>query len=400
MFNNVQSTAKIYKLIELKDPKSGKLMTYQMVPYADKFELPDKVYGDVIPNAKYIWNNFAKEKGRASLLCTGKKGNSKSLTCKVICNMAISVNVPVILIQELKVTYELIQLISTLNNCVIFIDEFGKTIGYNFQDLFLSLLSDSNKKRMFLLTENSTGPINSFILDRPERIRYHLEFNTVDVDVVKEYCKDHNVPEDFKNELVKIAMSNKDFCFDHLATLVNEATENNNYDMESLIKLLNLKVLEYKTGYIPCYICSKDNIDVKAKLDKSLVKEGISLITVMSSLEMSRQPKGKSAIEELYLNGADNEPVSEENTNNVQEDTTKDIDLLLANIDRDYLEVDTDIGGDDYMSYRRRQEMKGKVRIKINIIPDNFVREEDNYLVYQDVTGNYLVYLLYSKTTL
>jgi len=353
----------IYRIVNATNDKQKPV--YQLATYLiDKFKLPDKIYGSAESKAKYIWNRFAQPNGRASVLCTGRKGSGKTLFTKLLMNMAVEtqpiseVPITAIVVSEIKPTLELVSFISGLDNAVILIDEFGKLFGnsYEIQNSMLTLLSDSNKRRMFLLTENDTYLVNRFILNRPERIRYHITYDQMENSVVQEYCKDYEVPAEFTKELLKLNMCNSNFNFDQLQAIVSEAKYSNNWDLEWIISILNVKELAFKESYRPLVVTDDTE---ELKLDTTSVKEGINMIRIVNPNEDSK---------------------------------------LLESIRAEYLNVDTSNPNDD-RPWRSNKDNNMDL-IKVNIAPENLLDVIDNVHVYSDATGKFKVKFEYGKKIL
>ena len=381
----------IYKI------RSRKIKDQETVYYAEEYIgsyiLPAKIYGGIVEKMQYVWNVFAQPDGRSSVLITGMAGNSKTLACKVLCNIA-SEQLPVYLVSEIEVTAKLIEYLSNLNNCVIFIDEFTKLVRWNMQELFLTMLSDSNKKRMFLLTENRTTGVNEFILNRPERIRYHFEFNTLAPSVIKEYCKDNNVPKDFMEEILRLNVSNRTFCFDHLNALVTEAKRANNYDIKWLTEMLNIKAIKYKENYVGVKIVNGDGIEIL--LDPSEIP--IGSIVVIKAQDDGITPWVFAY--ESYLNGTFVESMNPKFASYIQDPTRESIlkekykfyqELQEAydHVDTSYEKVDR-WGDVNVISLAKN---KGEFGIKVNTTEDNIVEQEGDLFIYKDITGKFKVYL-------
>lgn len=320
-----------------------------------------------------------------------------TVMAKHLANIAISKGLKVFVIAEIRVDRKLISFISGLNNCVIFIDEFYKVIGWQFQDDFLSLMSDKNKKRLFILTENELSNINRFILDRPERIRYHYEYSTLDPNVIKEFCRDYNVPEDFKNKLLKLNMSNRNFSFDHLHALVTEAINSGKWDIEWLIEIMNVKSLKMKEIKRPIKVCAVDTPEIFVELEPSPIDQDLGVVKL-----------GNSMLQANYLTWKklrDNETIPEPllaNYNLTKEkiDKFEDKMLLLEKIEKQAgnLNVDGLLPGNRRRNYdfdNGQQQVTDTPTniIKVNFSPEFMVGMDDEYSIYLDVTGEFKVYI-------
>lgn len=396
----------IYKVAALPEKKNNQpnsptsftdSLGYGFVYVGSEYKEPNKLYGNVIERSTYIWNNFVRNEASSGVLLTGQKGGGKTVMAKHLANIAISKGLKVFVIAEIRVDRKLISFISGLNNCVIFIDEFYKVIGWQFQDDFLSLMSDKNKKRLFILTENELSNINRFILDRPERIRYHYEYSTLDPNVIKEFCRDYNVPEDFRNKLLKLNMSNRNFSFDHLHALVTEAINSGKWDIEWLIEIMNVKSLKMKEIKRPIKVCAVDTPEIYVELEPSPIDQDLGVVKL-----------GNSMLQANYLTWKklkDNETIPEPllaNYNLTKEkiDKFEDKMLLLEKIEKQAgnLNVDGLLPGNRRRNYdfdTNQQQVTDTPTniIKVNFSPEFMVGMDDEYSIYLDVTGEFKVYI-------
>ncbi len=235
----------IYKII--KDPFSPSKIkpTWKPVKYVDKFKLPPKLYGKVNEYSNYIWNRFKNSNIPTNVLITGLKGTGKTETAKAIANLAVENGYPVYMVEGIEANDDLLTLLDNLDNCIIFIDEFAKIFKGPLQNKMLTMLSNlANKHKMWLLTENETYGINQFLLNRPGRIRYHIEYGKLKRDVVEEYCRDRGVNEKFlKNLLVRYENTHM-FTFDQLQAIVDEHLYSPNLSLDDILEILNITGLD------------------------------------------------------------------------------------------------------------------------------------------------------------
>ena len=410
----------IYRVVNTSNDKDKPV--YGLSVYlTDKFVLPKKIYGNILEKVQYIWNVFAAPNGRASVLCTGSAGAGKSLLAKLLINAAVETHdispepIEAIVVSEIEGCPELIEYLSKLDKCVIMIDEFGKLFNNYDQQMMLTLLSDHNKRRMFVLTENDSGYIQRFILNRPERVRYHFEFDRLENSVISEFCKDHNVPTEFMKDLLKLNMVNSKFNFDQLATLVEEASRSGRWDLTWLVEMLNLKVLKAKEQYKPISVSRIDDDSVSLVLEPMLITEGISIIKVTDrDIEQSNMPIGpnpipdnlpmgmdpmSAAMADIFNSGMPN-PVPKVNQPNKSEGNGNSSKLKLkAEIDEAYLDVDLSVNDSDYEYRAQKQQMErmGNTYVKLNLTPDSLIDINDKEHSYRDVTGKFKIKIEYGK---
>nr|DAP53778.1 MAG TPA: Ras family [Caudoviricetes sp.] len=401
----------IYRVVNTSNDKDKPV--YGLSVYlTDKFALPKKIYGNILEKVQYIWNVFAAPNGRASVLCTGSAGAGKSLLAKLLINAAVETHdispepIEAIVVTEIEGCPELIAYLSGLDKCVIMIDEFGKLFSNYDQQMMLTLLSDHNKRRMFVLTENDSGYIQRFILNRPERVRYHFEFDRLENSVISEFCKDHNVPTEFMKDLLKLNMVNSKFNFDQLATLVEEATRSNRWDLAWLVEMLNLKVLKAKEQYKPISVSRIDDDSVSLVLEPMLISEGINIIKVTdrdldipmgpNPMPMSMNPT-PDAMADIFNSGMPNPIVNQPNRPEGNSNPSKL--KLKEEIDEAYLDVDLSTNDSDYeyRAQKQQQERMGNTYVKLNLTPDSLIDINDKEHSYRDVTGKFKIKIEYGK---
>lgn len=204
----------------------------------DSFKLPKKIYGNIQKHVIRIWNHYAINYRTVGCLFTGIPGSGKTQAGQMLSNLAIDNQMPVIMCVEIKFNIELIRFLSSLRNVVLFFDEFRKNVSYDLENQMLTMLVDiADTKKIFILTENDSRAISGFIRDRPERIRYHLEFDKLERAAYEEYCEEQSVDKTFKLDLDELYRRVATFSFDQLQSLVKE---HKNYPQDSLSDLLTL----------------------------------------------------------------------------------------------------------------------------------------------------------------
>ena len=217
---------------------------YTLVYVEEFFKTPNKLYGDMGKHAEYFWNAYARSNQSMGVLLTGASGSGKTVLTSVISNLGIMNNMPAILVSELTADVGLIRFLDGLSNVTILLDEFGKVFNRSIQDKALTMLSNgSANKKLFLITENSTEDVNRYILNRPGRVRYHIDYIRLDKKVFNEYCADFDIDPEFFKELKKKYEASPTFSFDHLSALVTEHMYNKTATFDELLELLNLGLL-------------------------------------------------------------------------------------------------------------------------------------------------------------
>lgn len=280
----------VYKIVELgaKDkeglPYNDVSLTYKLEKEYPNFNTPSKIYGRYRNDTLHMFNYFQRQDKSVGVLLTGDTGSGKSLTCKLMCNLAIEQGYPVIITEGMAITDDVVKFLSTLDNCVIFLDEFGKLTKNETQSVMLQMLTNNNKRILWLFANKSKYQIHDEFFNRPERVRYNINYTKIEKDVVEEYCRDHNVGEDFiQNILAKYSVI-RDFSFDQLQGLVSEHKYAPELSVDEIGRLLNFKGLKTmfkfnidNANYIGSNLYLLENIDIKFNGIKEDVIFGIRI---------------------------------------------------------------------------------------------------------------------------
>ena len=208
----------------------------------EKYVVPNKIYGDLYKNAVMVWNTYIRDGKSTGVLLTGYKGAGKSLLTNLISNIAIDNNVNVYVIEDLDGTIELVSFINSLRNCVIILDEFGKMFNMQLQNKMLNMFSDSYaSNKLFIVAENSMSNVSEFILNRPGRLLFGLDFSKLDIKVFEEYVADFPIDKKFLEELRAFYKKSVEFTFDHLSNIIRIHLQYPDKSMEELENILNIK---------------------------------------------------------------------------------------------------------------------------------------------------------------
>lgn len=212
------------------------------------FNLPEKIYGSYGKDADHMLGYFLSNKKSVGILISGNTGSGKSLTCKLLCNKAIAKGFPVIMVNGMVIDEGIIQYLATLDNCVIFLDEFGKLTHKQNQSILLQMLTDTNKRILWIFANKNKYEVHQEFFNRTERIRYFLEYKKITKEVVLEYCVDNQVDGPFIQLILERYKYLSEFSFDQLQGLVTEHLYAPHLSVEEITRLLNFKGLatEYK----------------------------------------------------------------------------------------------------------------------------------------------------------
>lgn len=232
-------TKGIYKLIKQNNE-------YGLIYDRPYLEVPSKIYGKSAKYATHFFNTFKFSKESCGVLLISEKGSGKTELSNMIGNVAINNDMFVVEVTNIEPDISIINFIDNLANCVVIFDEFGKVFNKELQDKMLTMFSNSPNKKFYVISDNNKYNISDFLIDRPGRIRYHLDMNRVEEDVVNEYCEDKGVSDTFFAELKRLYKSSIIFSFDHLKALVSEHLLDKTVSLDDIIKILNVKILGKK----------------------------------------------------------------------------------------------------------------------------------------------------------
>lgn len=206
----------------------------------EDFTIPSKIYGNSdLLSDRYV-RTFLDGTKNMGILLTGLKGTGKSLTAKLT---ALKSNIPVILVTEEFVGDEFKSFLNSIKQqIVVFIDEFEKI--YTEEDTQQSLLSLLDGifegKKMFIFTSNMKDRINQYMLNRPGRIRYLGEYDSLEESVINDVIEDTLIDKSQIIGLIDVLDVLGMVSMDILVSLINEMNKYNETAKEA-VKYLNIR---------------------------------------------------------------------------------------------------------------------------------------------------------------
>lgn len=212
------------------DPFGG----YFLEKTSDKFPLPSKLYGNTESDAARILKTFFSRGCSTGVLLSGEKGSGKTLLAKKISNDAIKKGIPVLNIQGAHGGQGFNDFISGIDQPLVLIfDEFEKTYDESRRksnsedrpsqdDLLYLLDGTSSTNKLFILTCNELYKINNFMVNRPGRIYYLLEFDGLDDSFISDYCNDNLINKEHAESVLSVSTLFENFNFDLLKSFVEE----------------------------------------------------------------------------------------------------------------------------------------------------------------------------------
>lgn len=226
---------KVYRIE--KNESSG----YVLEIIKESFHKPKKLFGKKTTKlADIILGAFVNSTTAVGAMAVGAKGCGKSQQVELICNNALERHgYPVLVIDEPLPKKILESAIKAASPCVIYIDEYEKLYKPEYrssnkaenvpdENELLTLFSDKSLgKALILITANRVNDLSPYMLNRPERFLFRLEYSGTDKDVVQEICDHYKLTKDIKEYICDYAedtRANVDTCIT-LAVMSSQFTK-------------------------------------------------------------------------------------------------------------------------------------------------------------------------------
>lgn len=234
----------------------------------EEFVIPSKLYGDTAKNSSRILRAFGNSNQALGVLLVGTKGSGKTLLAKVIASQS---ELPVILVNNPFTGDDFMRAISLIEDAVILFDEFEKVYEVHEQEQILTLFDGVySSRKLILATSNQKHKISQYLLNRPSRFRYFIEFNGIENSFIEEYCKDSLLEKRFSDIPILKAFAGmvEDFNFDMLQGIVRELNHFPELSFNDTVKILNIRPVGYNLSK---YIlrCEDPNLIVSYVIDSN-----------------------------------------------------------------------------------------------------------------------------------
>lgn len=249
----------IYKLLYSEERTAVKAID------ASEFKLPNKIYGSLFKKIiDRVMTRYALSDKNFGVLFLGDAGAGKTLLSNMLCNYYLTnIKKPIIVIDTFVPSHVIKDLFDINIEVLFLMDEFGKNYGVYAQNEILASISGTglSKKKMFVYADNNSYAISNFILNRPGRAFYRVNFGKLEKEVVEEYLKEYKVSERITSEILNNYMFVDKFSFDELQTIVTEHLQYPDMTFSELTEILNInkpnipenkkiyfKITEFKNG--------------------------------------------------------------------------------------------------------------------------------------------------------
>lgn len=234
----------------------------------EDFIIPPKLYGDTAQNSSRILTAFGNSNSALGVLLVGTKGSGKTLLAKVIASQS---ELPVILVNNPFTGDDFMRAISLIEDAVILFDEFEKVYEVHRQEQILTLFDGVySSRKLIIATSNEKHKISQYLLNRPSRFRYFIEFNGIENSFIEEYCKDVLLEKRFSDipMLKAFAGTVEDFNFDMLQGIVRELNQFPELAFNDTVKILNIRPIGYNLSKYVLH-CSDPTLIVSCIIDNN-----------------------------------------------------------------------------------------------------------------------------------
>ncbi len=218
--------------------------------YADDFTNPKRVYGNTYTHADRILGTFRDRARNTGVLLQGEKGSGKTLLAREVCIRGQAM-FPTIIIDQPYTGDEFNMTLRGIKEpCIIFIDEFEKVYHEtDKQEALLTLLDGTlASNKLFLFTCNEASRVNNYLKNRPGRMFYKMDFDTLEESSIIQYINENMKKVEERPAFISRLCSFKKMTFDMLVAVIEEK---NRYDetFDDILKIVNVSNQIYVDSY-------------------------------------------------------------------------------------------------------------------------------------------------------
>lgn len=258
---------------------------------ADEFKLTEKPYGKHPEKIEKVIKLYENIERSAGVILSGKKGMGKSMFARLL-SMAFAErhNMPTIIVADAYpgVT-DFIE--SIKQEVVVMFDEFEKTFdsgeqrfhgenkpsGKESQEKMLGLFDGvSQTKRLYVVTCNEVRRMNQYLINRPGRFHYHIQFQYPSAEEIQLYLQDKLKPE-FQNQITTVQrFANRfDLNYDSLRAIAFDL--NLGYSFLETMEDLNISSTENESAKYEVVIHHSNGMVVKTDENINLMSPNESV---------------------------------------------------------------------------------------------------------------------------
>lgn len=257
---------------------------------ADDFKLNEKPYGKHPLKIAKVLKLYENIERSAGIILSGKKGMGKTLFARLLSAAFAERGLPTIIIADaFPGITDFIE--SIKQEVVVLFDEFEKVFdsgeghrhngenkpsGKESQEKMLGLFDGiSQTKRMYVVTVNEIRKVNQYMMNRPGRFHYHLQFNYPSLEEIELYLKDKLLPE-FQNQisLVKRFSNRFDLNYDSLRAIAFDL--NMGYNFLETMEDLNISSSENESARYNITVHHSNGLTIQTDANVNLMSSDCS----------------------------------------------------------------------------------------------------------------------------
>lgn len=214
-----------------------------------RFNTPTVKYGKHNLHLQEITSTYDTSCRNHGVILMGLPGSGKSLLAEELGNWFIKRDIPVLMITE-EIPHQLITLaIRAMGPCMVYIDEIGKLYDVEMdQPQMLPMFSSSDFEGVsFVVTGNDRGEFNRYLLNRPQRFKYMIQYNErLDPYTVKDILEKKQVAKELHAALTLYAAEDHAVSFDVFLSVVDMTAGITSVDeLHEKLNILNVPAFPY-----------------------------------------------------------------------------------------------------------------------------------------------------------